>query len=239
VIERNTTIPARRNGRSSRRLRDKPDQLVEVWWCCRAEREMGGTTQHARRFRQEGIRRPHGGPPQVEGASKSTPTDPQRLGRDRRRQARAQVHDLRRTNLDQGARGSWMVREELGTRDWRTKRRSCGDRRPQELDPWHTRRASGWSELQDGLTVPTRSAREQAAFAGRAAGDSGRRRPRSREAVDRRTGQKVVQSWHSAAGAGAGASAGTGQTWMPAAKRRPTADAGDGGGRTRREFTRE
>ena len=224
VIERNTTIPARRSETFSTAEDNQTAVDVVV---LQGERELASDNRQLARFRLEGIRPAPRGTPQIEV---TFDTDANGIlnvsARDKDTGAEQQVTIAESTNLDQGE-VERMVREGEQHAEEDKRRREEIDAR-NELDSLAYQAEQLIQQLQDSLPVHEKARAEQLVSDARAAINEQAGLDRVRPLISDL--QQVLQSLPAAAQAGAASSGGNGAAAEPAEEDEEVVDA---------EYTRE
>jgi molecular chaperone DnaK len=220
VIERNTTIPARRTETFSTAEDNQTAVDVNV---LQGERELAGDNRQLARFRLEGIRPAPRGTPQVEV---TFDTDANGIlnvsARDKDTGAEQQVTISESTNLDQGDVERMVRDAEQHAAEDRRRREEIDARN--ELDSLAHRVDQLLQELQDRLPVNEKARAEQLVADARQAVQEQAGLDRVRPLIADL--QQLVHGLPASANAGAGAGAGAGAE----AGRRGGAQPGDGSG---------
>jgi molecular chaperone DnaK len=228
VIERNTTIPARRTEVFSTAEDNQTAVDVNV---LQGERELAADNRTLANFRLEGIRPAPRGEPQVEVTFDIDANGILNVSaRDKETGAEQRVEISESTNLDQGDIERMVSEAEQHAGEDRRRREEIDARN--ELDALAYRAEQLVDELQDRLPVNEKARAEQLVADARQAIEEQAGLDRVRPLISDL--QQIVQALPAAASAAAGAGAGSG------------GDGGNGGGTTAddeevvdAEFTRE
>jgi molecular chaperone DnaK len=224
VIERNTTIPARRSETFSTAEDNQTAVDVVV---LQGERELARDNRQLARFRLEGIRPAPRGVPQVEVTFDIDANGILNVSaRDRDTGAEQQVTIQESTNLDQSEIEQMVRDAEAHAAEDRRRREEIDARN--ELDALAYRVESLVSELGDRLPMHERARAEQAVVDARRAIDDEAGLDRVRPLVSDL--QQLVNALPAAAGAAAGAAGNGSGEEQPSADEEDVVDA---------EFTRE